>query len=133
MVSVGQVASEKRMCENKLTGDECQTTTLIFDIISSSAHLVNHIRQILYLRLKKLLRTCLSIFPYKGITSLSPDPFFAFLFSFRFVRDTNLAHPIKKLFTSPPLLKRKGLYTNATDLRQNSADRPFNLSLCGFC
>ena len=28
-------------------------------------------------------------------TSLSPDPFFAFLFSFLFVRDTNLAHPIK--------------------------------------
>ena len=27
--------------------------------------------------------------------SLSPDPFFAFLFSFLFVRDTNLAHPIK--------------------------------------
>ena len=30
-------------------------------------------------------------------------------------------------------LKRKGLDTNATDLRQNSADQPFNLSLCGFC
>ena len=28
-------------------------------------------------------------------SSLSPDPFFAFLFSFLFVRDTNLAHPIK--------------------------------------
>ena len=27
--------------------------------------------------------------------SLSPDPFFASLFSFLFVRDTNLAHPIK--------------------------------------
>ena len=34
--------------------------------------------------------------------SLSPDPFFAFLFSFLFVRDTNLAHLIKKLFTSLP-------------------------------
>ena len=64
-------------------------------------------------------------------SSLSPDPFFASLFSFLFVRDTNLAHPIK-LFTSLPCLKRKGLYTNVTDLRQNSADRPFNLSLCGF-
>ena len=28
-------------------------------------------------------------------SSLSPDPFFVFLFSFLFVRDTNLAHPIK--------------------------------------
>ena len=27
--------------------------------------------------------------------SLSPDPFFTSLFSFLFVRDTNLAHPIK--------------------------------------
>ena len=31
----------------------------------------------------------------KGFVSLSPDPFIAFLFSFLFVRDTNLAHPIK--------------------------------------
>ena len=58
----------------------------------------------------------------RWFVSLSPDPFFAFLFSFLFVRDTNLAHPIK-LLTSLPCLK---------DLRQNSADRPFNLSLCGF-
>ena len=31
----------------------------------------------------------------KSFLSLSPDPFFASLFSFLFVRDTNLAHPIK--------------------------------------
>ena len=34
-------------------------------------------------------------------TSLSPDPFFAFLFSFFFVRDTNLAHPIKIVHYTP--------------------------------
>ena len=73
-----------------------------------------------------------TIFCYLMLDSLSPDPFFAFLFCFLFVRDTNLAYPIKKLFTSLPCLKRKGLYTNVTDPRQNSADRPFNLSPCGF-
>ena len=33
-----------------------------------------------------------------GLYSLSPDPFFAFLFSFLFVRDTNPAHPIKHCY-----------------------------------
>ena len=32
---------------------------------------------------------------YRLLSSLSPDPFFASLVSFLFVRDTNLAHPIK--------------------------------------
>ena len=36
-----------------------------------------------------------SLFKYYSWSSLSPDPFFASLFSFLFERDTNLAHPIK--------------------------------------
>ena len=42
--------------------------------------------------------------------SLSPDPFFAFLFSFLFVRDTNLAHPIKIVHFTPLSEKKGSVY-----------------------
>ena len=44
-----------------------------------------------------------------GGLSLSPDPFFASLFSFLFVRDTNLAHPIKIVHFTP-LSEKKGSF-----------------------
>ena len=42
--------------------------------------------------------------------SLSPDPFFASLFSFLFVRDTNLAHPIKNVHFTPLSEKKGSVY-----------------------
>ena len=76
--------------------------------------------------LEKILQRAIVL---RDIASLAPDSFFASLFSFSFCKGYKSCTSYKKLFTSLHCLKRKGLYTNATDLRQNSADRPFNLSL----